>query len=386
MKITAANIYIVETGSYRLPVVELLTDEGLTGIGEAAVGFGVGTKAAATMIAELAEKFVLGRDPNNILAIWNDFYFDTFWGKGAGTIFYGGVSALEMALWDIKGKTLNVPVYQLLGGKLRDEIPCYANDWCFDGPTPLAVAHRAEQVLRDGYTAIKLYPLGHSDENSVNRHIMLRNVTKEDERACIEKVRLVREAIGDEADLLVDVTAEGTPDTMIRIGRNIEPYNPFYYEEPLDAFDVDAYAYLKSRLNMPIAAGERLYTRYGFRRLIESRGVDIVQPDPGTCGGVLETWRIASMAEAYQMRITPHNCGGPILTAACVQLAACLSNFLIQEIFPYRPDIHYNMVENPLEREIKNSKLPIPTQPGLGVRLNHQVVDRFQIARLQSGI
>lgn len=386
MKVKEVKVYIVETGSYRLPVVEVSTDEGISGIGEAAVGFGVGANAAAAMIADLSRKFVVGKDPSRIMSIWNDFYYDTFWGKGAGPIFYSGVSAIEMALWDIKGKKLGVPVYELLGGSQRDEIPCYANDWCFDGVTPEDVANRAEEVLKDGYTALKLYPLGHVGADGINRHIKLRNVCKEDERICVEKVRLVRKAIGDDVDLLIDVTAEGTPDTMIRIGRKIEEFNPYYYEEPLDAFDPDSYAYLRSQLSTPIAAGERFYTRYGFRRLIETRGVDIVQPDPGTAGGVMETWRIASMAETYQMRITPHNCGGPILTAVCIQLAACLNNFLIQEVFPYRPDIHYNVVLNPLEKEIRNGILAVPTLPGLGVLLNHEVVDRFQVGHCETPV
>lgn len=382
MKIKKARLYLVETGSYRIPLVELISDDGITGIGEAAVGFGVGTRAALVMMEELAEKFVIGADPLKIMSIWNDCYYDTFWGKGAGAIFYGGVSAIEMALWDLKGKALGLPIYEFLGGKQRSIIDCYANDWCFDGRTPADVARAAEKVLQDGYSALKLYPLGHSDETTVNKHIKLRQVTKEDEKICIEKVRLVREAIGDEADLLIDVTAEGTPDTMVRIGQKIEPFHPYYYEEPLDLFDVDAYPFLKQKLNIPIAAGERLYTRYGFKRLIEKRGVDIVQPDPGTCGGIMETFRIASMAEAYQMRITPHNCGGPVLTAACVQLDACLNNFLLQEIFPYRPEIHYNIVENPLEYQIENGKLDIPDLPGLGVLLNHKVVDPFLVREI----
>ena len=145
---------------------------------------------------------------------------------------------------------------------------------------------------------------------------------------------------------------------------------------------MDAYRELKNKVNIPIATGERLFTRYGFRRIIELRAVDIVQPDPGTCGGILEVWRIGSMAETYNMRIAPHNCGGPVLTAAAVQVSACLSNFVIQEMFPYRPDIHYNIVENPLERQIKKGRLALPTAPGLGVTLNHRAVDPFRVAHV----
>lgn len=385
MKVTVANVFVVETGGLRPVVVELVTDEGITGIGEAAVGFGVGCHGAAAMIADLAESFVTGRNPLNINDIWNDFYYHTFWGKGAGAIFYAAVSALEQALWDIKGKALGVPVYDLLGGRLRDELRVYANGWS-EGrcPTPADFAKRAEEVVADGYDAIKVYPLSQRDPvRNLNLHLKNREISRENYRRCIDAVRLVRKAVGDDIDMMIDVTAEGTTDVMTQIGKDIEEYRPFWYEEPLDAFDVDAYKTLRDKVNIPIATGERLFTRYGFRRIIELRAVDIVQPDPGTCGGILEAWRIGSMAETYQMRIAPHNCGGPVLTAAAVQVAACSSNFVIQEMFPYRPEIQYSIVENPLEYQIKNGRLKVPTSPGIGVTLNHEVVDQFLVAKVK---
>ena len=380
MIVQEANVFVVETGSFRPVVVELVTDEGLTGIGEGAVGFGVGCRAAAAQMADLAECFVIGKDPANITDIWNDFYYHTFWGKGDGAIFYAAASALEQALWDIKGKALGVPVYQLLGGKQRDALRVYANGWS-EGhcDTPEDFARRALEVVASGYDAIKMYPLSQRDPiRKLNRHLKNREVSRENYRRCIDSVRLVREAVGWDVDLMVDVTAEGTPDIMTQIGRDIEPYRPFWYEEPLDAFDVDSYKGLKDKLNLTIAAGERLYTRYGFRRIIELRAVDIVQPDPGTCGGILEAWRIASMAETYSMRLAPHSCGGPVLYAAAVQVSACSSNFVIQETFPFRPAIHYDILEDPLEPRIRRGRLELPTAPGLGVTLNHATVDPFR--------
>ncbi len=385
MKIKEVNVYIIETGSFRPIVVELVTDEGITGIGEASIGFGLGCTSTATMISELASEFVIGKSPDNISDIWNDFYYHTFWGKGGGPIFYAAVSALEMALWDIKGKFLGVPIYQLLGGKQRDVIKVYANDWSYY-EKPDEFAKRANEVVADGFDAIKVYPLSQVDnKRHLNLHIKNRCVDKDMEKRYFAIVKSVRKAIGDKIDLLVDVTAEGTTDVMIRLGKIIEEFNPFWYEEPLDVFDIDSYKMLKEKVNIPIATGERLYTRYGFRRLIELRAVDIVQPDPGTTGGILETWRIASHAETYNMRIAPHNCGGPVLTAACVQLAACMTNFVLQEIFPYRPDIHYNIVEHALEKNIKNGCLMIPNSPGLGVEINHEIVDPFLVSHITLG-
>ena len=387
MKIKEANIYIVETGSFRPVIAELITDDGIIGIGEGSVGFGIGCKGAASMAIDLAENFIVGKDPFNIQKIWNDFYYNTFWGKGGGPIFYAACSALEIALWDIKGKALGVPVYELLGGNQRDTIRVYANDWSdaseFEYPEEFAA--KAVEVVADGYDAIKLYPMSpYVPENvhDANYHIMNRYVDSAYEKRTVDVVKAVREAVGNDIDLMVDVTAEGTTDVMTRIGQRIEQYNPFWYEEPIDAFDIDDYKILKQKVNIPIATGERMYTRYGFRSLIEQRGVDIVQPDVGTCGGILEAWRIASMAETANMRYAPHNCGGPILCAASVQLACCTSNFSILEVFPYRPDIHYDIVTDAFERKIKNGRLEIPTNPGIGVELNHDLVKNYRVGHV----
>lgn len=385
MKVTEVNVYVVETGGFRPPIVELVTDEGLTGVGESAVGFGIGCYAAAEMIRDLADTFVLGKDPGNINEIWNDFYFHTFWAKGGGAIFYAAVSALEQALWDIKGKKLGVPVYELYGGKQRSELRVYANDWGDKGFVhPEDMAQRAVEVVADGYDCLKMYPLSKYDPvRNLTRHIKNREVTLDDVKLTHKVVGLVREAIGPNVDLMVDVTAEGSLGVMTRIGRALEEFGLMWYEEPVDAGDVEAYRQLHDSVHIPIAAGERFYTRYGFRRLIESRGVDIVQPDPGTCGGLREVWAIAAMAEAHSIQIAPHNCGGPVLTAAAVQMAACLSNHVILEVFPYRPDIHYDIVEEPFERQIRQGRLAVPDKPGLGVTLNHDTVDRFRIAHLK---
>lgn len=385
MKVTRARVYVVETGGFRPPIVELITDEGLTGVGEGAVGFGIGCYAAATMMEDLIRTFVIGKDPGNINDIWNDFYHHTFWAKGSGAIFYAAVSAIEQALWDIKGKALGVPVYELFGGKQRDVLRVYANDWGDKGFVhPEEMAKRAAEVVADGFDCLKMYPLSKYDPvRNLTRHIKNREVTREDEKMTRKVVGMVRDTIGPDIDLMVDVTCEGPADIMTRIGKSLEDFDLFWYEEPCDAMDVDAYRQLHDRVNIPIATGERLFTRYGFRRLMESRGVDIVQPDPGTCGGLREVWAIGMMAEAHSMRIAPHNCGGPVLTAASVQMAACLTNLAILEMFPYRPEIHYDIVENPFEKQIVGGRLNVPTAPGLGVTLNHKTVDRFCVADIK---
>lgn len=388
MVIKEANVYLVDTGSFRPVIVELITNTDIAGIGEAAVGFGVGCHGAAHMAVELLERFVIGRDPSPIASIWNDFYYDTFWGKGAGAIFYAAVSAIEQALWDIKGKELGVPIYELLGGKQRDKIRVYANGWS-EGKciTAQDFAERAIEVVDQGFTAIKMYPLSQIDPiRGLNRHLKNREVTKDDFRRAVDAVRLVRKAVGPDIDIMVDVTAEGTPDVMFQLARAIEQYEIFWYEEAADAFDSSALMTIRQKTNLTLATGERLYTRYGFRDLFEKRVVDIVQPDPGTCGGILELFHIAATAETYSMRVAPHNCGGPVLCAAAIQLSSCISNLAIQEIFPFHNDMHYAIVESAYEKRITNGYIDVPKEPGLGVRLNHKTVDPFRIAQLKSNV
>ena len=384
MKVKEVKVYVIETGSFRPVVTEIITDDGISGVGEAAVGFGVGCYAAAKMIEELAERFVVGKNPSDIQSIWNDFYYDTFWGKGAGTIFYSACSALEQALWDIKGKALGVPVYELLGGKQRDQIPVYANGWS-EGKCVTAedFAVRAEAVVSKGFNSLKMYPMSQVDPvRHLNKHIKNRNVTKQNFDTAVKAVKLVREAIGPERNLLVDVTAEGTTDMMWRFGQAIEPYDIYWYEEAMDAFDVDTYKMIREKVNIPLATGERLYTRYGFRKLLELRAVDIVQPDPGTCGGILEAYHIGAAAETYCARIAPHNCGGPVLTGAAIQLASCLGNLAMQEIFPFHDPIHYECVQDPFEFKIHDGVIDAPTAPGLGIELNHKFIEKYLVGKI----
>jgi galactonate dehydratase len=177
------------------------------------------------------------------------------------------------------------------------------------------------------------------------------------------------------------MSAELTTDAVIRIGRRLEELDIFFLEEPVDPFDVEALKKVSEHVNLPIATGERIYTRYGFRRILELHAADILQPDIGNTGGIMETKKIAAMAEAYSMRVQPHLCASPVLTAATLQLDACIPNFLIQEVYPYRIPEHYGIVDQPPEREIRNGYLPIPDRPGLGVELVAERVRPFLWAR-----
>ena len=380
LKISEIRIYLVDAGVRRPILVKVLTDEGVYGIGEAALAYGTGQTAAAGMIKDLAEKSVLGKDPFRIEAIWADMYDDSFWSKGGGPVVFAGISAIEMALWDIKGKALNIPIYEMLGGKCRSSVPVYANGWSYYCIEPKDYAHAAKRVISDGYKALKMYPLASpkgEGKQTTLQHVKRREISHEAENLAVERVCAVRDAIGPEIDLMIDLSCELTPEATIHFARRLLPLNPFFIEEPVDAFDVDALERVSNALAVPIAVGERLYTRYGFREVMQRHAADFLQPDVGTCGGIMELKKIAAMAEAYSMRVLPHNCASPVCTAASLQVDACITNFMTQEIFPYRDPEFYALVNHAYDLDAKEGFIQIPDAPGLGIDLVEEKIVPF---------
>jgi len=380
MKITGASIYLLRIDGRHPVAVELETDAGVTGLGEAAIAYGVGETAAAGMIKDLVDAIMLGQDPFRIEAVWSDMYDHTFWAKRGGPIVFAGISAVEQALWDIKGKALKLPVYELLGGKVRDSVRVYANGWSFRAHTPDEFARATERVLRDGYTALKLYPLAHPIANNPHgmiRHVSQRSIDRDAADLAVARVAAVRKAVGPKIDLMLDMSGELTTDAIIALGRRVEEFDILWFEEPVDPFDPEGMREVAQALRMPIAAGERCYTRYDFRRLLELKAAQVLMPDVGNTGGILETKKIAAMAEAWNLRVAPHLCAGPICTAATLQLDATLTNFMIQELYPYRVPEHFAIVDRAPELEVKDGHMPIPDRPGLGVILDRERVMPF---------
>jgi galactonate dehydratase len=381
MRITRVTIHDIRYGEtlhvHQNPVVVRIdTDEGLYGAGEVGLAYGDAAKGGIGMLQELAEKHLLGADPFRIEAMWERLYRRTFWGQGGGPVLFGAVSAIDNALWDIKGKALGVPVCELLGGRMRDDIRLYANGWLTDMNRPEQYAERVRGVVEEGYDALKfdpfeIHPDGHFE-------FPRRHIPREWALLGIERVRAVREAVGDDVDVLLDIHGNlGTTDA-ITYGRLLEPYRPFFYEEPVDPMNVESMKKVADRVSIPIAGGERLYTRYQFRPFIESQCLDILQPDLGLCGGITEAFKIASHAETYNLHIQPHNCGGPVATAAAVQLVFAIPNFVIMEWFPYWADGRYDIVTEAYERLARGGRLAAPTAPGLGIELNDDYLARFE--------
>jgi galactonate dehydratase len=369
MRITAVEPLLID----RYLFVQVHTDAGITGLGESGTwGY---LEASAQAMATFT-RYLIGQDPLRIEHHWQYMYRSSHF-RGAAIM--GALSALDIALWDIKGKHFGVPVYELLGGRVHDRVRVYANGWSFRCVRPDEFAAEARRVVDDGYTALKLYPLATAelDEHGHIRHVSHRAVDRAAERRAVERVRTVREAVGPDVDVMVDMSAELTTDAVIRIGRQMERFDVLFFEEPVDPFDVEALKKVSDQVRLPIAVGERLYTRYAFRRVLELHAADVLQPDVTNTGGILETKKIAAMAEAYNARVAPHNCAGPVATAAALQVDACTPNVLIQELYPYRIPEHFEIVADAPELDVRDGHLPVTSRPGLGVTLVEDKVKPF---------
>jgi galactonate dehydratase len=366
-----------------------MTADGVTGIGEAAIAYGVGGVAAAAMIQDLLERLVIGKDASRIEAIWHEMYDHSFWAKGGGAIVFAGISAIEMALWDIKGKTLGVPVYELLGGLVNEKLPVYANGWNYEFLEADKWAKAAERPIKEGWKALKCYPFAiPTSNNRTLCHVSRRAIDKEVSELAYQRVKALREVVGKDVDILLDLSGALTTDETIRFCQRVTDLNIGWIEEPADPFDPGALKRIGEKVDVPLAAGERLYTRYGFRKLIETQAVEIVQPDVGNTGGLLETKKIAAMAEAYNMRFAPHNCASGVCTAATMQISACTSNFMTLEVYPYFRDYdgYVEIMENNPELRIKDGVLTVESGPGLGVIMNQKALEPFLYANVTSSV
>lgn len=327
--------------------VKIETDEGIVGWGEATSG----PLAVATMIEEFGQQLI-GKDPGRIEEHWQVLYHH-FHVRG-GVVQMSAISGIEIALWDIKGKLLGVPIYELLGGKIRERIWCYGR---WDGATPELAVENALRHTDEGLTALKGDPFDH-------RGLF---IPIEAERIAIEKLAAVRKAVGDDVELLVEVHGRLAPSDAIRIGIAMEEYRPFVYEEPVPPQNLDALQRVSESVNIPIATGERLYTKWDYTDLLQRQIVKMIQPDIVQAGGILELKKIAAMAEAHYVGFQPHNPYGPLCSIASLHVDACTPNFMIQEggIHPWFQDACIG--DFPIQ---KDGFLPLPTAPGLGVEMN----------------
>ena len=363
MKITGLKTLVIGSGWRNLILLRLETDvPGLYGIGEATVQWG--DEGMLGYLVSLEKRYLLGADPRDIEALWERVYRSEYWRRDFFVC--SALGGVEMACWDILGKSLGVPVWRLLGGKCREQVRAYANGWYQVERTPEAIAERARQVINMGYTALKIDPFGAGSYE----------MSEPEKRSSVEIVRAVREAIGAEAELFVEMHGRFAPHTAIDMCHRLAPYRPGWFEEPVPPENTQALLEVRravAPLGIPVAAGERLFTRHLYLDLFRERAVDIIQPDICHVGGIAEMRKIAAMAEAHYMPLAPHNACSPVGTMASLHVAVATPNFKILETFDdmVEPWVREAVVGRP---EIVNGQFALPTAPGLGVDLNEAVI------------
>ncbi|MBI4625653.1 MAG: mandelate racemase/muconate lactonizing enzyme family protein [Verrucomicrobia bacterium] len=377
MKITGVKVFLVNPGervsygtgwSKNLVLVKVYTDAGIEGVGEA---FATGKARTTEAAVYEYERWLMGKDPTEIVRHWYAYYRGARYPLGTATM--AALSAVEQALWDIAGKACGLPVYKMLGGPFRRKIRLYASGYLaqrshffVDGGGTLVDGAKA--VVAAGFTALKFTP--QPDDYQRKSWTQILNDS-------IERVRSVREAVGADIDICLDYHGRSfSPAEAGQLAQAIEPYRPYFLEEPALTESPESLVEVKMKTNIPIAGGERCISRDRLKEILEKRAVHVLQPEPTCNGGILETLRWAAMAELYHITLAPHQACGPVSFMACVHIDACAPNFLIQEcnvdfdsqfikdLFPERPAIEQGYVL-------------LPEKPGLGVTFNEEAAAKY---------
>jgi galactonate dehydratase len=360
MKITGFETFLANAGLRNYLFVRLRTDSGLQGVGEATLEWQ--ERTVQTLLHEWVEGRVMGRDPFDIELIVGNMIRDQY--QGGATVMTA-ISAVEIALWDIVAKACRQPLYRLLGGRYHSRLPAYANGWYGGARTPQEYAERARAVVARGYRALKFDPFGTA----------WKGLTAEQRDAVLAVVAAVREAVGPEVDLMIEMHGRLAVGSAVEMMRALEPYRPAWCEEPVTPDSLELLAEVKRATRIPIAAGERLYTLPAFYRLTALRAADVVQMDLAHCGGLLAGKKIAAMAAAQDLYVAPHCSIGPVALAACLHFAISTPNFLIQESFaefdvPWRESLVGGW--NPL----RNGEFVLADVPGLGLEIDEDAIAR----------
>ncbi len=365
MKVTGLRHHIVHPGSGKnLCFVRIDTDDGVHGWGECYTQGDRDVQITAHLDA--LARYVIGRDPTRIRQLTQGAY-DDFAARRGGMDYYCAISGIEQALWDIVGKTAGMPVHGLLGGACRDAIRVYANGWSGGARTPAELGEKAKAVAARGFTAMKFDPVPGPWRTFVDKTV---------ERRAIDNVFAVRDAVGDEVDILIEMHRRLAPMHAVRIARAIEDASPFWFEEPVLAENVPALARAKRDIHIPVVTGEALYTKFDFREVFETAAADIINPDVCNVGGILELKEIAAMAEAYFVAVSPHNYNSTTVgLAATLQASAVMPNFLITEYFVNFEALGEEIAHEPWR--VRDGMIELTDTPGLGIDLDEEALARF---------
>ena len=354
---------VVGTPWRELVFVELVTEEGLVGVGE--VRMVNRTETLVACVHELAPRHVIGADPFDVeLLAWKIQRSDY---SRPGEVTQSALAAFDIACWDLKGQALDVPVWKLLGGRFRDRVPAYANGWYQADRNPADVARLARGVADRGYRALKLDPFGAASVE----------LSAAEQRRAVDIVAAVRNAVGPDCQIFVEMHGRFTPATAVRVAAALEPYAPDWIEEPVPPENPEAMKRVRQASRLPIATGERAHLMEDIRPFIEQGLVDIVQVDMTHFGGFLQMKRLAGWADAYYLQMAPHNVCGPVGTMANVHFAIATPNYKILEHFNDFADPWVQTLVDGAPRVEADGCFALPDRPGLGVSLLHAVCAQY---------
>ncbi len=360
MKIVAQKVFVANVSRTNFVFVKLYTDEGIEGVGEATLEWK--TKTVVAALEEL-ERVLVGRDPFAVDAIIEQLHRDSYWRTGA--VFRTALGAIEAALLDIKGKALGVPLFELLGGRFRDRVACYANHWFFGSETPEQYAANARNAVAMGYQALKWDPFGATDLE----------MDRQQRRMTIEIVEAVRDAVGSDVNLMLDVHGRLNVPTAIAMCKALERYDLTWIEEPTPPESIDALAEVRAKSPVPIAAGERWFEPSRFIEALNKKAVDILQPDVSHAGGLGETKRVAHLAHSHLIPVAPHNPVGPVMNAMTLHMSVAIPNFSVFETVSMDVPWRKELVRETLQFD--DGYILAPTAPGLGVELIEEACAQF---------
>lgn len=359
------------------------TDKGIFGDGEAGMAYGTGGSAAFGMVSDLA-RHIIGMDPLNTEAIWEKLYKSTFWGQNGGPVVFSGIAAIDVALWDIKGKHFNVPCYVLLGGKVRDRLRCYASQLQFgwgkiDEEQLWAVtledyANNALKAVGEGYDSIKIDFFDRDEEGKRLESLEQTGFLSPAKMNMVEaRIKAVRDAIGYNVDIIMENHSYTDAISAVQLGKLAEKYNIIAFEEP-NTPSIRTSEYIVKNLSVPIANGERIFTRWQYAQYFEKNLIQLAQPDIGNCGGITEVKKICDMAYVYDVAIQIHVAGSPLATNVALHVEASIPNFSIHEHHvANRMDTSIGLTKYNLQPE--NGYFTIPDLPGIGNEFLQSAID-----------
>jgi galactonate dehydratase len=354
MKVSAVDVFLVGAAWRNYIFVKIQTDTGLVGWGEATLGWK--ETAVRELVVDFGRRYVVGQDPFDIEALWFKLYQIE---HNTGPVMYSAMAGLEMALWDIAGKVCGQPVYNLVGGKVRNRVKAYANGWYRSTKDLDELAEKAKGVKARGYKALKFDPFGPGG----------REISRADLRRACATVEKVRSAVGEEMEILLEFHGRFSPIMAIEAITAMVPYRPGWCEEPIPAHNHVSMAQVVAASPLRVATGEHTYSRFGFLDLLQQKAAHVIQPDITYAGGFLETKKIASLAETYYISVAPHNCDGPLKTIAGIHLAANIPNFLILETFQDY-DVAWRESLTSGTPQVKDGYYEVPSAPGWGLDVN----------------